>query len=215
MMRMAVVAIAVSGLVSAQQGPIQQTSKDRCAVNVVGNNNRVFTCSGIDDKTASQILLILNRIVESQPDREAVMMKLVEIQKGVEDIRQTTAHRHLSNAQKESIAKALLPMAGHKVSVDCIMGDTEGKDYALDFVEAFRMARWTGVEGSGVNQSVYDKDPAGVQIEVSSDDVDANTIPPEAQAIFQAIQAATGVGIPGTKAKIQKGEVHLVIGKKN
>jgi hypothetical protein len=94
------------------------------------------------------------------------------------------------------------------------MGDTEGKDFALDFVEAFRMARWTGVEGSGVNQGVYDRDLAGVQIEVSSDDVDAGTVPPEAQAIFQAIKAATGVGIPGTKAKMQKGEVHLVVGKK-
>ena len=215
MTRMAAIALVVSGLASAQQGSIQQSSKDRCAVNVVGNNNRVFTCGGMDEKTARQILSILNRIVESQPDREAVMAKLDEIQKGVEDIRQSTAHRHLGNAQKEAIAKALLPMAGHRVSVFCIMGDTEGKELALDFVEAFRMARWTGVEGSGVNQGVYDKDPEGIQILVSSDDVEANTVPPEAQAVLQAIRAATGVEVPGTKGKIQRGEVHLVVGKKN
>jgi hypothetical protein len=215
MIKMAVVALVVYSLASAQQGSIQQSSRDRCAVNVVGNNNRVFTCDGIDDKTARQILSILNRIVGSQPDREAVMAKLDDIQKGVEDIRQSTAHRNLSNAQKAALAKALLPMAGHRVSVDCIMGDTEGKDLALDFVEAFRMASWTGVEGSGVNQGVYDKDPAGIQIMVSSDDVEANTVPPEAQAVFQAIRAATGVELPGTKGKIPRGEVHLVVGKKN
>lgn len=208
-------ALLASGGVLAQQAPIQQNSKDRCSVNIVGNNNRVFTCRGIDDKASNQILSILNRIVGSQLDREAVMAKLEEIQKGVEDIRQTTARRHLSGAQKESIAKTLLSLAGHKVSVDCIMGDTEGKDFALDFVEAFRKAQWIGVEGGGVSQAVYDRDPTGVQIEVSSDDVDANTVPLEAQAIFQAIKMATGVETPGTRAKIPKGEVHLVIGKKN
>jgi hypothetical protein len=68
-------------------GQIQQQADGPCSVTLVGNNNQVYTCKGMDDKVAHQILQILNRIAKNQLNPELVMAKLDEIGRDVKNIR--------------------------------------------------------------------------------------------------------------------------------
>ncbi len=73
-------------LAAQSQAPaVRQQTDGPCSVAVLGNNNQVFTCQGIDGKTADQMLRILNRIMAKQLDPTMVMAKLDEIQKAVSD----------------------------------------------------------------------------------------------------------------------------------
>lgn len=64
-----VVPFVLAGIAIAQQrGSVQQSSKDRCAVNIVGNNNHVVTCQGIDERSSRQMVALLNAILAKEPD---------------------------------------------------------------------------------------------------------------------------------------------------
>lgn len=110
----------------------------------------------------------------------------------------------------------LAPLAGHKIEIICIAGDIEVKDFALDFVEAFRGAHWTGVENGGVSQTLSSgQDPIGITVNISAADYQANTIPPEARAVRKAIGTVIGTTVPGeAHPEIPRGEVQLFIGTK-
>ena len=204
----------LAALANAQQPTGPAATRGACSPATTGNNNSFTISCGIGKEQGEKLIAILNKILSNQIDPSAVMSKLDDIQKGVEDIKQNTARRRLSAQEKQRLTEALSPMAGHTINITCTMGDTEGKDFAMDFVEVFRAAHWLGVENGGVSQAIWSADPVGVQIEVSEDDVAANTVPADAQAIFAAIKSATGAVLPGTKGKSPSGQVQLIVGRK-
>jgi len=53
----------------------------------VGNNNQVYTCKGMDDRVARQILQLLNRIAKHQVHPELLLAKLDEIGRDVKNLR--------------------------------------------------------------------------------------------------------------------------------
>lgn len=125
---------------SAQAPPAVQQTPGPCSVAMFGNNNQVFTCQGLDKKTADQILKIVNRIMANQLDPALVLAKLDEIQKAVGDIQRSTSQRRLTPEQKQALAKALSPvcLSLPTINVTASNGNQEAQRYAVDFVDALR-----------------------------------------------------------------------------
>lgn len=167
----------------AQTPSVVQGTQGPCSVAVSGNNNQVFTCQGIDKKTADQILKIVNRIMANQLDPALVLAKLDDIQKAVGDIQRSTAQRRLTPEQKRGLVQALSPMCSSlpMISVTASNGNQEAQRYALDFVDALR--------GGGCKSDLslpipgLTPDVTGVLIGVR----DLNSIDPAALALKKAI----------------------------
>src|SRR5258708_19429752 len=100
------------------------------------------------------------------------------ILKKLDECLQTMAARHLTEAEKKSIWAKVSPLPSHKISITIPLGNSEAKTYAMDFVDIFRQARRTGIEGGGVNQSEFDKDPVGIEITVNETDTKSGPQPP-------------------------------------
>jgi len=118
----------------------QQSSTSGPCSPIAPNNSGSVTinCPGLSKQEGDQMLKILNKILGDQLDPEAVMTKLDEIQKGVNEIKQAHAPRRLSEQQKTILRAVLLPFKGEKVTVSVPMGDPEAFHYAQDFVALFR-----------------------------------------------------------------------------
>ena len=82
------VLLLLPALVSAQQ---VSTTSGPCSPIAPGNSGTItIQCAGISSKLGNQLLAILNRIAKNQLDPDAVMLKLDEIQRGVNDIKDRT-----------------------------------------------------------------------------------------------------------------------------
>jgi len=84
--------LAIPLSAQTQAPSVRQQTQGPCSAAVSGSNNQVFTCQGIDKKTADQILRILNQITANQLDPALVITKLDEVQKAVGDIKKATAN---------------------------------------------------------------------------------------------------------------------------
>lgn len=137
-MRLALLCFLFVAPVAAQTQPgVHQETEGPCSVAISGNNNQVFTCRGIDKRTADQILRILNKIMVNQLEPAAVMAKLEDIQKTVGDIKTAT------NALDEKI---LVQLAGFV---------TTGQLIQNDFIKSNDVSRLAQLEDQWVQQ-VYD-----------------------------------------------------------
>jgi hypothetical protein len=125
------------------------------------------------------------------------------------------ANRHLTDAQKASILAVISPLPGHKISVTIPLGNSEAKSYGMEFVEIFRQARWVGVEGAGVNQAIWDKDPTGVEVTVNAPDARVRKVPPDAIMLLNTL---VGLGLTRNtmfaSPDVPSGETEIKIGIK-
>jgi hypothetical protein len=189
-------------------------TKGTCSPAVTGSKNTFTITCGIGEEQGAELLKIVNKILANQGDLKEFGGKLDEILRGINQIRETSAQRHLTDEQKSLLLSLLASFAHHKVTITCIWGDVEGKAYAMDFVEVFRKAGWTGVEGMGTGQAMFDSDPVGVAIKLNSDDVAENKLPADANVIATALKQA-GVAVEGIhNRQIQRSEFELIIGSK-
>lgn len=189
-----------------QSGPA--ATKGTCSPANTGNNN-VFniTCQGISEKLGVQLVNLLNQISKNQIDADAIMKKL-------DGCLSATADRHLTQEQKASLIASLVPFRGHKISIVSVLGDKEGKAFAADFVEVFRKAEWTGLEGSGHAEANYNVDPIGLMLLINPVDVDQHTVPPDA-VLIQVAGKRAGIDIPGApNPSHERGTFELVVGVK-
>ena len=138
---------------SQTTGPAATTGSCSPAITGSGNTINIKTCG---TEQGDEFRKLLKTIANNQQLDTATILKKLD------NCLQTMADRHLTEAQKTSILAKVSPFPGHKVSINIPLGNSEAKSYAMEFVELFRQARWTGIEGAGVSQSVWDKDPVGI-----------------------------------------------------
>lgn len=196
--------------VRAQTPLTRQQTGGPCSVAINGNNNHVFTCKGLNQKTAAEILAILNKMRRDQLDPVAVMEKLDEIERSVEEMNKRSAQRRLTDNQKADILGQLSGLSPAKVSVMCIMGDGEGKAYAQDFEAIFEKVGWS----STLSESMWGIDPVGLELRYSSSDASASTIPADFQAVLNALKAAQVSATVVKDSSVNPVTVELIVGRK-
>jgi hypothetical protein len=86
-------------------------------------------------------------------------------------VQQQQAQRRLTDAQKQAIISAISPYRGQKVTIESVLGNGETKAYRDAFVEIFDAAGWDHNGDKGIAESVYDRDPVGIQITVHMVDI--------------------------------------------
>jgi hypothetical protein len=163
----------VSTAICQSQTTGPATTKGPCSPAITGSGNtiNIKTCG---TEQGDEFRKLLKTIASNQQLDTATILKKLD------DCLQTMANRHLTEAQKTSILAKVSPLPGHKISINIPLGNSEAKSYAMEFVEIFRKARWIGIEDAGVGQSVWDKDPAGIEITVNEADARAGRVPPDA-----------------------------------
>lgn len=201
------IALASSQCRSQSTGPARTTGPCSPAITGSGNTINIKAC-GIQQ--AEEFKKLLTDIAtHQQEDTSTILKKLDKCLKGVAD-------RHLAESQKSTLLSALAPFSGQKISVICILGDTEGKAFASDFVKILRQAKWSGIDkGSGlVEIGGAEEDPVGVILNVNHADVLNNSVPPGASPLLQAI---TDFGLNPKAANrddVPPGTIRLTIGRK-
>lgn len=116
-----------------------------------------------------------NSLVENSKKTEKLSVRTETAEKKVSELEKEQIPRSLSTEQIQSLVAMLLPYAGQKVSIACIMNDTEGKRFGGQFITVFKAAKWDC--GDGVSQAVYTEDPIGIEITLSKVDYEAGKIP--------------------------------------
>lgn len=95
----------------------------------------------------------------------------------IEHAERSERPRRLSDDEKQRLVAALLPYAGQKVLVSRIKGDTEAEPLANGFVDVFVAAKWVFDGKPDVLQSVYAKEPIGIEVAVNRADAWAHQPP--------------------------------------
>jgi hypothetical protein len=96
---------------------------------IAPNNSGTITiqCGGISSKLGNQLVAILNRIAKNQLDPDEVMAKLEEIQKGVNEIRENTAPRIISDDAAKAILTALSVYEGQRATMTYLSSDSDAR----------------------------------------------------------------------------------------
>jgi hypothetical protein len=127
---------------------------------------------------------------------------LLELQQRIKPRRFTAEQsRLLIDALKRSPAKGL-------VELDCVLGDVEGRAFAIQIDEILKAASWPS---TGVNQAAFSgRNPIGFGTVVHA----AVTAPPYALALQEAFESV-GLPLDGAEdAKLAEGTLRILIGNK-
>lgn len=191
-MKLALLWLSITAATCAQaQAPsVRQETQGPCSVAVSGNNNQVFTCQGFDEKTATQILAIVNRIAAKQLDPVLVMEKLDEIQKSIGDIKLANSQRHLTPEQKQLMLPILKTEAPQELYFDC-SPDPESQRYFAE-ISAFLAASGWKVMVHPYNWGTIQTYPPGLQVQVAD-----MKNPPRGAAALQTAFRNAGVEAAG------------------
>ena len=180
-----------------------------CSPAVTGNNNTFNITCGIGQEQGRKMLSILNKILASQIDPDAVMAKLDEIQKGIEKIREANIQRHLTPAQKTALLEKLKSLPKLRLIFRIENGTAEVATFADDFVEVFTQLGWLNKQkdwdmGIGASRIV------GLNMIVRSQE----EYPPAAGALYNVLQ---GMGFDlqvFSDPKLQANEIWFVVSSK-
>lgn len=132
----------------------------------------------------------------------------------IEELKLKSAGRRLTEEQKHALATSLAGFRGQKIAITCILGDTEGKQFAEDFVAMFRGIGWNDGGGTGINQAVFDRDPPGIVVAVNSEDVGTGKLPHAVGPLVNALAAAGLVSAQFQNQQVASGTIGLTVGRK-
>jgi hypothetical protein len=137
-------------------------SAGACSPAVSGNNNTFTIKCGIDKKQGQKMLDILNKILANQIDPDAVMRKLDEIKKDVEQLRKNPPYHYasLDNNARDALAVALSEKRG-TISVTTRNPGAEVMDFATTLLIIFHGARWN-TQGPNVISAPPDAGDKGI-----------------------------------------------------
>jgi hypothetical protein len=121
--------------------------------------------------------------------------------------------RRLTDIQKERMLSVLSPHQ-LKVGVESVLGNAESDQYARDFVEVFREAKWDLGGPRGYASWMFSVSPIGISVHVKSeaDLQNSSTLMIVASALLAANIDFGGVVKYGGRNTLQDGEVLLTIG---
>jgi hypothetical protein len=202
---MAALSVLVPTFVFAQQ---TSTTSGPCSP-IAPNNSGTITiqCGGISTKLGNQLVVILNRIAKNQLDPDAVMAKLDEIQRGVNEIREAGAPRRLSNPQRDVLVSRLTPLSKPRLSVLVLNGSAEIEDLSKDFQDVFKRLGWP------LGNQLYGMVPSsfrGISVGVKSQ----QDHPAAAEVLVRTLTEMGFLVEASADSKLQADEIRLVISSK-
>ncbi len=183
-------------------------TKGNCSPAITGHGNtiNIKTC-GIEQ--GDEFRKLLKSIASSQQLDTATILKRLD------ECLRTMADRHLTDAQKATVWAAISTLPGHKVSIWIPLGNSEAKGFAMDFVDLFRKAKWTGLEGAGLGQGIYDKDPVGIEVTVNDNDARTGKVPPDAVMLVHTfVELGLAANTIFANREVPTGETQIKIGLK-
>jgi hypothetical protein len=124
----------------------QAETKGPCSPAVTGNNNQFeITCEGISKEQGAEFLKILNKISRNQLDPKAVMDKLDEIQRGIQDIKgwPELDQGNLNKTFQDSIGK--FPPQSVLIDANDANADSSRLVLATQLKKAFASVGWTDI----------------------------------------------------------------------
>jgi len=120
--------LLVSPAIAQQTGAA--TTKGTCSPATTGNNNTfTFNC-GIGKEQGQAILGIVNRILANQIDPAAVMAKLDDIQRGVDQIRDQAAPRVINDQNATAVTKLLSQFPKQTIRLSFLSANEESRRLA-------------------------------------------------------------------------------------
>jgi hypothetical protein len=134
-----------------------------------------------------QFAQILTRIRQNGISTDRVLEKLDSMSQDISDIKATTANRHLTVQQAETLKANLTPFMGKTISVTINLGDMEGLGYAEDFITVFRSVGLDGVGGSGYNQAIFSTPTVGLHLAVSPNLTQPTEMPKQCLALLNTL----------------------------
>jgi hypothetical protein len=149
-MKIAVLIFLFCGVVPAQPKPIE--TKGACSPIATGDNNTFQITCGIGKSQGAQMLKILNKILLNQLDPDAVMAKLDEIQRGIDDLRNATAERTIIEVDAQRLIATLRSFSEQKASLMALSSDNEAKRLARRIQGILSAAQWDVPDDIGDGQ---------------------------------------------------------------
>jgi hypothetical protein len=118
------------------------TTRGTCSPATTGNNNTfTFNC-GIGKEQGEAMLSIVNRILVHQIDPSAVMAKLDEIQRGVDELRERAAHRIIRDNDAAALSKFLSEFPKQAVTMTFLASNEEARQLAVKLRSIVLAAGW-------------------------------------------------------------------------
>lgn len=145
-----------------------------------------------------------------QQERAAVAEKnLLELQQRVKD-------RHLSGEQKILLAKRLKGSAKGQLEIRCLVGNPEGRNFAVEIMDVFAANGWQVTLNDRV---LITPTPVGIKVWTHSDNTHESAsgeieAPERITSILKAFEDAHLVIEPQSSPDIQKGSLALIVGFK-
>jgi hypothetical protein len=118
--------------------------------------------------------------------------ELAETQRRVEETRRQQAPRRLTEDQKRSLVAALSPFAGQKFKLEYGMGNNEAANYAADFMDVFRNAKWVDVGNSPIQAIWTGPGSVGIEVTLNQEEADKGAVP---RAAFVLIETLGRLGL--------------------
>jgi hypothetical protein len=196
--------LLLSSFVSAQQ---TSTTSGPCSP-IAPNNSGTITiqCGGISPKLANQLIEMMNRIAKDR-DPDAVMTKLDAILKGVNEIRDATAPRRLTNAQRDAIVSRLTSLSRPRLSILILNGNAEIEDLRKDFQDVFKRLGWAlDSEKYGMLPSEF----RGISVGVKNQ----QNHPPAADRLVQSLREMGFLVEASADSQLHNDEIRFVISSK-
>ena len=109
--------------------------------------------------------------------------EITELQRRLEETQRQQASRRLTMTDQQTLVGALSPFPGQQLDITSILGDTEGQQFANEFVSVAQQAGWNA---TGVNQAPFTTNPIGVEVFYREPPPD-NVPPPALAALVDAL----------------------------
>jgi hypothetical protein len=111
----------------------------------------------------------------------------------------------LTDSQKQSLAVAMAPYAGQKISFACNSGDLNADARAREYRAILAKAGWT-IEGGDNVQAIVVPAPVGINIYVNREELNARRAPRAAVALAQAL-LQLGIARGGTITSMNEPDI--------
>lgn len=129
-----------------RQGAVTQSTGGVCSQAVIAGGNITITCQGLDAEQQESLKKIPNLIEQllkrRQADRDAILAKLDELLKGMDDIRRQ-GPRKLDGVAAAQVVGAVAPFRGQKIEITAQVSDGEGSNLAEQLRQILTQAGWT------------------------------------------------------------------------
>ena len=132
-------------------------------------------------------LLLVSEVISFVYGNQKDVLTEQATNRQLENVKASQQERRLSTEQKNTLIGVLSPYRGQKVSLSRIMGDVEAEPFANDFLDVLVNAGWMFDGKPEVSQSVYGRDPIGIEVTLNQGESEAGRMLPAANALITTL----------------------------